>query len=80
MPKFEPIITFNNEETQLIKRKIEKIGFKDIKNYVERTPTYYVKRKIINQPNSNLRDLRKENYGKVFDFYRKKKNLYNLHG
>lgn len=76
LPKFEPIITFNNEETQLIKRKIEKIGFKDIKNYIcfhHRTPAYYVKRKIINQPDFNLRDLRKENYGKVFDFYRKKK-------
>ena len=47
LPKFEPIITFNNEETQLIKRKIEKIGFKDIKNYIcfhHRTPTYYVRK------------------------------------
>ena len=76
LPKFEPIIKFNDEEIEHINKKIEKIGLKHKKNYIcfhHRTPTYYLKRKIINQPDYNLRDLRKENYGKVFDFYRKKK-------
>ena len=72
LPKTQPSISFNENETILGKNLLSKVGI-DLLNdkYIcihHRTPHYFFKKKIINEFRYNLRDLRNENYLKTFEY------------
>lgn len=72
LPRTQPSISFNENETILGKNLLLKLGI-DFPNdeYIcihHRTPHYFFKKKIIKEFRYNLRDLRNENYFKTFDY------------
>ena len=72
LPRTQPSISFNENETILGKNLLLKLGIDFPKDeYIcihHRTPHYFFKKKIIKEFRYNLRDLRNENYFKTFDY------------